>query len=120
MAATARPRQLSKQVPPRWLQELVALDDPKRLPGVHRNSRDNVNLAGGGASMMRLLPAGAVAGGTCTHWRAPPYHGAHPERTPACRPLINLVSDCEQHSTVAREMAAHSIAAFLMHEICDL
>src|SRR5262249_28273719 len=20
-------------------------------------------------------------GGTCTHWKAPPYHGAHPERT---------------------------------------
>jgi hypothetical protein len=20
-------------------------------------------------------------GGTCTHWKAPPYHGAHPTRT---------------------------------------
>jgi hypothetical protein len=31
--------------------------------------------------LLRLLPAGAVPGGICTHWKAPPSHGAHPKRT---------------------------------------
>ena len=31
--------------------------------------------------LLRLLPAGAVAGGACTHWKAPPCHGAHPKET---------------------------------------
>src|SRR5580700_4547461 len=31
--------------------------------------------------LLRLLPAGALPGGACTHWKAPPCHGAHPERT---------------------------------------
>jgi hypothetical protein len=30
--------------------------------------------------LLRLLPAGAISpGGACTHWKAPPCHGAHPE-----------------------------------------
>jgi hypothetical protein len=44
MTATPRSRQLSEQVPPRRLQELGALDDPKRPPPVHRSSRGNVDL----------------------------------------------------------------------------
>jgi oligopeptide transport system substrate-binding protein len=29
-----------------------------------------------------LLPAGAIwPGGACTHWKAPPCHGAHVDRT---------------------------------------
>src|SRR5271157_5385281 len=28
-----------------------------------------------------LLPAGAFAGWDFTHWKAPPYHGAHPQQT---------------------------------------
>jgi hypothetical protein len=28
-----------------------------------------------------LLPAGALAGWACTHWKTPPYHGAHQKRT---------------------------------------
>jgi hypothetical protein len=31
--------------------------------------------------LLRLLPAGAVAGWTYTHWKAPPLHGAHPAQT---------------------------------------
>src|ERR1700736_1105290 len=32
--------------------------------------------------LLRLLPAGAMSpGGTCTHWKAPPCHGAPPLRT---------------------------------------
>src|SRR5262249_19757820 len=26
-------------------------------------------------------------GGTCTHWKAPPYHGAHPQRSPSAMRL---------------------------------
>jgi hypothetical protein len=32
-----------------------------------------------------------LPGGTCTHWKAPPCHGAHPKRT--CRPLLNSLTD---------------------------
>src|SRR6202795_5280658 len=32
--------------------------------------------------LLRLLPAGAISpGGPCTHWKAPPCHGAPPEHT---------------------------------------
>src|SRR6266700_5015373 len=32
--------------------------------------------------LLRLLPAGAISpGGPCTHWKAPPCHGAPPLRT---------------------------------------
>src|SRR3954454_7667707 len=32
--------------------------------------------------LLRLLPAGAIApGGPCSHWKAPPCHGAPPERS---------------------------------------
>src|ERR1700688_2468132 len=31
--------------------------------------------------LLRLLPAGAISpGGPCTHWKAPPCHGAPPEQ----------------------------------------
>jgi hypothetical protein len=50
MAATPRSRRLSEQVPPRRLQELVALDDPLRTPSVHRSGSESVvghrNVAG--------------------------------------------------------------------------
>jgi len=39
------------------------------------------------------LPPCLVPGGACTHWKAPPLHGAHPERT--CRaPLRKMASAC--------------------------
>src|SRR6266849_4740547 len=28
-----------------------------------------------------------LPGGTCTHWKAPPFHGAHPQRT-AQKPAV--------------------------------
>jgi hypothetical protein len=56
--------------------------DPHRTATVHRSRLDNVALRGG------LLPAEAVAGWACTHWRAPPYHGAHPKQTIA--PLTRI------------------------------
>ena len=37
--------------------------------------------------LLRLLPAGAVAGWDCTHWKAPPFHGAHPKQKSDLRPL---------------------------------
>src|SRR5882672_1712439 len=37
--------------------------------------------------LLRLLPAGAISpGGACTHWKAPPCHGAHPKPTLRLRP----------------------------------
>ena len=45
------------------------------------------------AAFFEKLPPCLVPGGACTHWKAPPLHGAHPERT--CRaPLRKMASAC--------------------------
>ncbi len=28
-----------------------------------------------------IIGVGGTPGGACTHWKAPPYHGAHPNRS---------------------------------------
>ena len=38
-----------------------------------------------------------LPGGACTHWKAPPSHGAHPKRTHAPQQMVSLVrSPCRQ------------------------
>jgi hypothetical protein len=34
-----------------------------------------------------------LPGGACTHWKAPPLHGAHPKRT---FPLMETKSGCRE------------------------
>jgi hypothetical protein len=55
MAATPCPGRLSEQVPPRRLQQLVALDDPKRLLG------GSVELQGAEANLQGLADATSAA-----------------------------------------------------------
>ena len=53
--------------------------------------------------LLRLLPAGALPGGTCTHWKAPPCHGAHPEQTLAADRTAN------QNGQSTRAFAVHTL-----------
>jgi hypothetical protein len=48
-----------------------------REPGlVHQGSLGSVRSRCSGCFRLERLP-----GGTYTHWKAPPFHGAHPTRT---------------------------------------
>jgi hypothetical protein len=65
-AFSARVGTLQEQAGSREIQRLQAISLPPQL--------------------LRLLPAGAVAGWACAHWKAPPCHGARHEPTSRSAP----------------------------------
>ncbi|WP_426443089.1 hypothetical protein [Bradyrhizobium genosp. P] len=54
-----------------WLTRLLARR-PTKVAAIALANK----LACSGCFRLERLP-----GGTCTHWKAPPFHGAHPKRT---------------------------------------
>jgi hypothetical protein len=65
---------------------LPAVEEPHRVeqsPQVTYAQTVSGRTKSLGAPPQTPIPAGAIAGwGVCTHWRAPPLHGAHPQPTP--------------------------------------
>jgi hypothetical protein len=51
--------------------------------------KDNTGAAKAEARLNRFRLE-RLPGGTCTHWKAPPCHGAHPERTSASPKYISI------------------------------
>src|SRR5215471_2663739 len=67
-SSTSLPGCLQGSIPGSWLTFTWAGFAPARMRGIAKPQPP-------------VLPAGALPGGTCTHWKAPPYYDARQERS---------------------------------------
>jgi hypothetical protein len=64
------------------------------LDACFSNFRTTDGFGAGGVLCSGCFRLERSPGGICTHWRAPPFHGAHPERSSARSAYCNAAIQC--------------------------